>query len=66
MVTEDKMVAGLFNLYLLSDRLGCPSDSAVRLTRLLGVLRGGPVWFLLMTPGPQGPEMVLGQMGHVN
>ena len=60
------MVAGLFILYLLSGRLGCPSDSAVQLTRLRGVLRGGPIWFLHMTPGPQRPEMVLGQMGHVN
>lgn len=66
MVIEEKLVAGLFILYLLSDCLGCPSDSAVRVTRLLGVLRGGPIWFLQVTPGPQGPEMVLGQMRHVN
>lgn len=38
MVIEEKMVARLFILYLLSDCLGCPSDPAVRVTRLLGVL----------------------------
>ena len=38
MVIEEKMVVRLFILYLLSNCLGCPSDPAVRVTRLLGVL----------------------------